>query len=94
MSYNQSVPTSCLVAGYVKKYNLIPIKKETTAFNCPIDEPSWNNPMVKGHTFTSNHQQYSYADICEWIEEMEDFEIIELEEFYKASYWNVEKENN
>ena len=83
MSYSPSVPMSCLVAGYVKKYNLIPIKKGTTAWNCPLDKPSWNNPMVKNHTFTNNHQQYSFADICEWIDEMEDFEIIELEEYYK-----------
>ena len=85
MSYNQSVPTSCLVAGYVKKYNLIPIKKGTTAFNCNLDKPSWNNPAVKKyntHTFTSSHQQYSYADICDWIDEMENFEIIELEDAY------------
>ena len=85
MSYNQSVPTSCLVAGYVKKYNLIPIKKGTTAFNCPLDKPSWNNPMIKqmpNHTFSKWHHQYSYADICDWIDEMEDFEIIELEAIY------------
>ena len=84
-NYTPSVPMSCLVAGYVKKYNLIPIKKGTTAFNCPLDKPSWNNPAVKKyntHTFTSSHQQYSYADICDWIDEMEDFEIIELEATY------------
>ena len=82
MGYNQTVPTSCLVAGYVKKYKLIPIKKGTTAFNCTLDEPSWNNPIVKNHTFTNQHQQYSYADICDWIDEMEQFEIIELEATY------------
>jgi hypothetical protein len=82
MGYNQTVPMSCLVAGYVKKYNLIPIKKGTTAFNCTLDKPSWNNPIVKSHTFTNNHQQYSYADICDWIDEMEQFEIIELEAAY------------
>ena len=84
-SYCPSVPMSCLVAGYVKKYNLIPIKKGTTAFNCNLDKPSWNNPAVKKyntHTFTSSHQQYSYADICDWIDEMENFEIIELEATY------------
>ena len=84
-NYNQSVPICCLVAGYVKKYNLIPIKKGTTAFNCTLDKPSWNNPEVKNyntHTFTSSHQQYSYADICDWIDEMEDFEKIELEATY------------
>jgi hypothetical protein len=37
---------------------------------------------VKNHTFTNNHQQYSYADICDWIDEMEQFEIIELEAAY------------
>ncbi len=81
-NYTPSVPMSCLVAGYVKKYNLIPIEEGTTAFNCPLDKPSWNNPIVKSHTFTNNHQQYSYADICDWIDEMEDFEIIELEATY------------
>ena len=82
MGYNQTVPTSCLVAGYVKKYKLIPIKKGTTAFNCTLDEPSWNNPIVKNHTFSNQHQQYSYVDICDWIDEMEQFEIIELEATY------------
>ena len=84
-NYTPSVPMSCLVAGYVKKYNLIPIKKGTTAFNCNLDKPSWNNPAIKqypNHTFSKWHRQYSYADICDWIDEMEDFEIIELEATY------------
>ena len=77
MSYSPSVPMSCLVAGYVKKYNLIPIKKGTTAWNCPLDKPSWKEPAAYG-----NNKAYSFADICDWIDEMESFEIIELEDSY------------
>ncbi len=77
MSYNQSVPTSCLVAGYVKQYNLIPIEEGTTAFNCTIDTPSWKEPASYG-----NNKAYSYSEICDYIDTFPNHMIKQLEDTY------------
>jgi hypothetical protein len=71
--------TNQLVLGYVKLYNLIPIEdNEYGVF--PTME--WKNPqdMIGNHKLENS--TYTYSDIVEWIDEMEDFEIKQLEDAY------------
>ena len=69
--FDDKTKTFQLVNGYVKLYNLIPIEdNEYGVF--PTME--WKNPQ--------DETTYTYSEIVEYINEMENFEIKQLEDAY------------
>jgi len=70
--FDDKTKTFQLVLGYVKLYNLIPIEdNEYGVF--PTME--WKNPQ-------DENTIYTYSEIVEYINEMENFEIKQLEDAY------------
>ena len=62
--------TNQLVNGYVKLYNLIPIEDNEYGVFPTLE---WKNPQDENTTYT-------YSEIVEYIEDMEKYEIKQLED--------------